>query len=297
MAKRLRIPKIGDVFGIPLPDGQFGYCRTYRDVTFGVFDFVAATNPAISVLIQKPIAFWVSCLSRAVTDANWQLIGNLPFATEKDSWPPPCREVHSDMPDRCRVCYRGKTSTQWFSSKSVRKFEPQCFFGPAIVVDRIVRQVLAREVVDPVEYTIDYADFVEEFGEDYQAGIDKRFDGKWEYPDFPMQMLDHLFPLPKTDAEKHATETPSGKRVVIQFFGREAVIKRDEIKVTVAQTLEERGLGCVGESQVSASKSKMKDYAELVLNVRSPTRTTNLISTILKRAGLALTTNIEVDES
>lgn len=193
--------QVGDVMAIPLPDGRFGYCRVFRDVTYGIYDYVSDTWPDVAELIQAPFVFWSTCFSRLIRADGWIFLENVPFPSEKDCWPPPRREFRDDLLYMIRVHFRGWTADQWFSGKSVSHLENLCFIPPRMIVERIERQVVRREAVDPLEYSGALRQLRLLYGDDYQAEIERQCAEHPNYPDFTMEIAEQIFPVPKPSVE------------------------------------------------------------------------------------------------
>ena len=145
MAVRIRI-KIGDVFGIPLPDGRYAYCQyLLRKEDFGdlarVFDLLSDT-PVLSVeafkargLLFPPIFLGLLVPLR---HGRWKRIGNL--LVENFEFPR-FRQSMRTKPgvyDDWRVWDGKKEKKIGKLPESLRALELRCVWGDEALEERIM---------------------------------------------------------------------------------------------------------------------------------------------------------------
>lgn len=78
----MRRVKIGDVYAIPLPNGQFAFGRAFRDAGFGVYRDLLRDNV-------------------------WKFIENRPFKSEEMEWPPQ-RCIKDSISGEYSIYYKGE---------------------------------------------------------------------------------------------------------------------------------------------------------------------------------------------
>ena len=83
---------IGDIFAVPLGNGQYGYIRAYHDPFFAIFKTVSDGIIDIPQLDNVPIIEEASILPDEIEKGKWPCIGNRPFDNEDDAWPIPRKQ-------------------------------------------------------------------------------------------------------------------------------------------------------------------------------------------------------------
>lgn len=83
MAKRIRV---GNLYGIPLPNGKFAFGRLMRDSRIAIFSHIG-----ISINDLPKIENYQFIVGIYKSDINKDLIyiENIPFESEELEWPPP----------------------------------------------------------------------------------------------------------------------------------------------------------------------------------------------------------------
>lgn len=113
--KKAKKYRLGSIIAIPLPGKKFGYAKAFRDLNWGVYDFVSDELVNFSVVSSRPFSFFQCCVDDAVNDGIWPVIGEEEFGASDDEWPPPqatmyVREMNEwTMGGIPRVNYRGQT--------------------------------------------------------------------------------------------------------------------------------------------------------------------------------------------
>jgi hypothetical protein len=87
---------VGDVVSIPLGDNRVAFGWVLKEPLLAFFDYSCDTSaiPAVSEIINKPIAFRIDVMNHAVTRGRWPVIG------------------HATVPDKL-------LQTPWFFKKDI----------------------------------------------------------------------------------------------------------------------------------------------------------------------------------
>lgn len=98
--------KVGNMYGITLPNGKFAFGRIMRDAGIAVYSHIG--NDITDLPITDEYQFIVGIYK---TDINKDLIyiKNIPFETEENEWPPPCY-IHDIISDKYEIYYKGEIS-------------------------------------------------------------------------------------------------------------------------------------------------------------------------------------------
>lgn len=80
MAKRKLEPKQGDVFEVPLEDGRRGYGQVLGVALYGFFAVASTERLAVEAIVASPVAFRIECLSYALEEGIWPILGNAPLS-------------------------------------------------------------------------------------------------------------------------------------------------------------------------------------------------------------------------
>jgi hypothetical protein len=72
--------KIGDIYAIPLGNGEYGYAQLI-DITpfeyFAVFDYKSSSFPEVRSLIKHEIIILTSTIDLDIKNHNWPFLGNI----------------------------------------------------------------------------------------------------------------------------------------------------------------------------------------------------------------------------
>lgn len=77
--KRHICAQIGDVFSIPLGNGQFAYGQIVTDTIekyYAIFDYINSISPDIEELVRMRIIFLAMTVDAFIEDGDWPVIGN-----------------------------------------------------------------------------------------------------------------------------------------------------------------------------------------------------------------------------
>ena len=72
---------------IPLPAGKYAYGRLYEDAGIGIYRKVSDRpgNPPVG---SRDFMFVVGVYEDVLTSGKWPVIGEDPFSSGEDTWPP-----------------------------------------------------------------------------------------------------------------------------------------------------------------------------------------------------------------
>ena len=117
-------PKVGLIYSISLPNGQYGYGRVMRDGGFQVF--VDETDMQdFSLVDTAKVEFVVGMYFDAYADSRTSLVGEKVFNSEEEEWPPktfiynPALNTYSvyykgvAIPARRKQCLRLESCSTW----------------------------------------------------------------------------------------------------------------------------------------------------------------------------------------
>ncbi len=84
--KRNRI-KLGNIYEIPLPNGENAYGRLFREYVLAVYPQRGKDFSQISV--EEPYQFFCGVYRDLLLDGVWRVVANIPFASDDEAWAPP----------------------------------------------------------------------------------------------------------------------------------------------------------------------------------------------------------------
>jgi hypothetical protein len=100
---------LGDVVGVPMPNGQFAYGRVYRSalgIYEGVSDVLKAAEDFLSTK-PKRFFYYMSMPGSGRYQKNWRFIGHIPFAPDDDTHAPPMHARDDFGLSGTRIYHRG----------------------------------------------------------------------------------------------------------------------------------------------------------------------------------------------
>jgi len=104
---RKRRLKLGDIYEIPLPNGENAYGRLYKECTLAIYKkngFSASESSFV-----EDYQFFVTVYKDLLQDGVWKVVGHRPFPSEDEAWPPP-RCVVDAITHKGSLYYRGQIS-------------------------------------------------------------------------------------------------------------------------------------------------------------------------------------------
>jgi hypothetical protein len=81
--------KVGSIVAVPLPDEVFAYVKAYKDLDFGVYNFVSKEIEPAAEVVKHKIAFFQAATDEAIKSGDWPVIGEDVFPDEQSAWGPP----------------------------------------------------------------------------------------------------------------------------------------------------------------------------------------------------------------
>ena len=78
MPRRKITPRLGDIFEIPLPNGQLTYGHILRGNLIGFYAVQSDCRLLLEDLVRHGVAFRLVCTIDAIQTGGWPIIGNTP---------------------------------------------------------------------------------------------------------------------------------------------------------------------------------------------------------------------------
>jgi hypothetical protein len=118
--------KVGNLYGISLPDGKVAFGRLMRDATIAIYSHIG--NDINDLPKSEEYQFIVGIYK---TDINKELIyiKNIPFVNEDQEWPPPSY-IHDMISDKYKIYNKGEITPS--SKRSASVWREQLFGMPII---------------------------------------------------------------------------------------------------------------------------------------------------------------------
>jgi len=90
--KRKRI-KIGDVYAIPLPNGNFAFGRIFKDAGIGIYKYIGESIEDIPKV--EEYQFIVGVYEYVLKSGDWTVVENRLFKSDNEAFPPPTYIIDS----------------------------------------------------------------------------------------------------------------------------------------------------------------------------------------------------------
>ncbi|WP_394828357.1 Imm26 family immunity protein [Pendulispora albinea] len=78
MARRKIIPRLGDVFEIPLADGKLAFGHILRGNLVGFYGFESDRRVSLDTVVASVVAFRIVCMIDSIEEGQWPILGNVP---------------------------------------------------------------------------------------------------------------------------------------------------------------------------------------------------------------------------
>jgi hypothetical protein len=88
-ARKKPVFGVGSIVAIPLPDGRYAYAKAFKNVDWGVYDFISREMETVEKVTAHAFLFFQHCTIAPAKSGKWPVIGAQPFADEETSWGPP----------------------------------------------------------------------------------------------------------------------------------------------------------------------------------------------------------------
>ncbi len=134
--------RLGDIIAIPLGKLGFGYARSYRDVTLGIYDYVTPQIESLENIVDNKIAFFVSYCDPNPHDMDWIFLGKQRFSHPEETWGPPTYIQDVLNPNEFRIYHKGIMRNA--SKSEVMELEKQQLFFPEHIRERIIREIVKK---------------------------------------------------------------------------------------------------------------------------------------------------------
>jgi hypothetical protein len=131
MVKRIR-RKIGNIHAIPLPNGNFAYCRTFRDASIGIYVQIGENIEDLPK--KEDYQFIVGVYNDVLTLGDWPLVDYRPFKNEEEEWPPPYCIIDSIS---CEVSIYHKGEISKANKDDCQGLEIAAVWEAEDIIDRI----------------------------------------------------------------------------------------------------------------------------------------------------------------
>lgn len=125
--------KLGDIYEIPLPNGNKAYGRLYKEFTLGIYKKMCFSVDELPD--TEDYQFFVGVYKDLLQDGEWKIVGNRKFQAEEDAWAPP----------RCVIDAITKTGSLYFKGEitpceyeECKDLEVAAVWDREHVVDRIM---------------------------------------------------------------------------------------------------------------------------------------------------------------
>ena len=125
--------KLGNVYAIPLPNGEVAYARQYRE-RLAISKFRSkeiVPNPSFS-----KIDFFVGVYNDVLTCGKWPIVCNYLFLSEDEAWTPPIYIQDVLNPETFEIYYKGEIRKA--SKKECIGLERCAIWDENHVIDRLM---------------------------------------------------------------------------------------------------------------------------------------------------------------
>lgn len=129
LAKRV---KVGNLYGISLPNGKFAFGRIMRDAGIAIYNHIG--NDITDLPINEQYQFIVGIYKPDINN-DLIFIKNIPFENEEQEWPPPSY-IHNMVSGEYEIYYKGEISPS--SKKECIGLERAAVWHINHIIDRII---------------------------------------------------------------------------------------------------------------------------------------------------------------
>jgi len=133
--------KPGDIVKIPLDDGEWGFGRVLGSPLVAFYDFKSNDIPLLEEIASKPIAFKIWVMKYAITQGDFQVLGNIPLSPDLLERPP--FFIQDVLNGKLSITYEnGEQHT--VSRQDVEGMECAAVWEPEHVIDRLTDHFAGR---------------------------------------------------------------------------------------------------------------------------------------------------------
>ncbi|MFC4809846.1 Imm26 family immunity protein [Paenibacillus sp. GCM10023250] len=128
-----RSVKLGDIYAIPLPDGNYAFGRTFLDSGLAIYKQIS--NRIDDIPAREEYQFIVGVYRSALKSGDWPVVGNRPFQDEEEAWPPPSCIVDR-ITGQYSIYHKGEITKSTYSE--CEGLEITAVWAAEQIIDRIM---------------------------------------------------------------------------------------------------------------------------------------------------------------
>lgn len=124
---------------IPIGDCLFVFGHLLRDASIAIYSFVSKEPVGTCQLAGKNVFFDAGVFDTNIANGQWQIIGNIPFSNDDESWPSPqyIRDVIN--PKNYSIYYKGEMKPA--NEQDVSGLEKQVMYKPEELIEEIKKRL------------------------------------------------------------------------------------------------------------------------------------------------------------
>ncbi|MCJ8340691.1 MAG: immunity 26/phosphotriesterase HocA family protein [Pseudomonadales bacterium] len=126
---------IGDIVMIPIGGCLFVFGRLLRDASIAIYSFVSNEPVDVRQLAGENVLFDAGVFGTNIANGQWQIIGNIPFSDDDESWSSPQYIRDIINPSKYRIYYKGEMKPA--NEEDVSGLEKQVMYKPEGLVEEI----------------------------------------------------------------------------------------------------------------------------------------------------------------
>jgi hypothetical protein len=125
--------QLGDIYQIPLPDGNYAYGRIFKDACIAIYKQLTTTPKQIPE--KEEYQFIVGVYEDVLKSGKWEIVDNRPFVKSDEAWPPPMCIIDM-ISGKYSIYHKGeiKEATEW----QCMKLEEAAVWDAHHIIDRII---------------------------------------------------------------------------------------------------------------------------------------------------------------
>ncbi len=131
--KRRRKLKIGDVYAIPLPNGNYAFGKVFKDAGLGIYKHIGDSTEDLPE--TEEFQFNVGVYKDVLTSDKWQIVDNRPFSSEEAAFPPP-KYIKDAISGEYSIYYKGEIKQS--NQKECEGLEKASVWDEHHIIDRII---------------------------------------------------------------------------------------------------------------------------------------------------------------
>jgi hypothetical protein len=131
--KKRRKLKLGDVYAIPLPDGNYAFGRTFWDGAIAIYEYISTNIEELPP--TENYQFIVGVYEHVLKSGEWPVVDNRPFNNDEEIWPPPTCVIDS-ISGEYSIYYKGEFREA--KKSDCEGLEVATVWGAEHIIDRIM---------------------------------------------------------------------------------------------------------------------------------------------------------------